>query len=63
MSIQRCPIWPSTPCLGTPGTPLPYHTLQGMTFAACWWRLWLLGSFTWIMTFTFLCFSIGDYLF
>jgi hypothetical protein len=37
--------------------------LQGMTFAACWWRLWLLASFTWIMVFSFLCLSFGDYLF
>jgi hypothetical protein len=34
-----------------------------MTFAACWWQLWLLASFTWIMTFTFLCFSFGDHIF
>ncbi|KAI8476260.1 MAG: nucleotide-diphospho-sugar transferase [Monoraphidium minutum] len=35
----------------------------GMTFAACWYRLYLLGSFTWILVFTFTALSFGDYLF
>jgi hypothetical protein len=34
-----------------------------MTFAACWYRLWLLAGFTWIMVFTFICFSFGDQIF
>jgi hypothetical protein len=34
-----------------------------MTFAACWSRLWLLASFTWIMVFTCVALSFGDRLF
>ena len=35
----------------------------GMTVAACFSRLWLLGSFCWIMAFTFVAISVGVYLF
>ena len=35
----------------------------GMTAAAVYARLWLLGSFCWIMAFTFVAISVGDYLF
>jgi hypothetical protein len=57
--LPAVPLGPQTPppLARSPSTP------QGMTFAACWWRLWLLASFTWIMAFTFAAFSFGDYLF
>jgi hypothetical protein len=34
-----------------------------MTAAACWYQLWLLASFTWIMAFTFAVLAFGDRVF
>ena len=57
------PAAPSTLIDATKRQPNGSHGQQGMTAAACWYRMWLLGSFTGTMVFTLACLSFGDHIF